>query len=76
MTTYAAARVSFLGIFAADLSFRAERLPRIGETLLSTDFAIGAGGTGSNQAVACARRGGHVALLTRIGRASTLSVSN
>lgn len=68
MTKYAAARVSFLGIFAADLSFRAERLPRIGETLLSTDFAIGAGGKGSNQAVACARSGGQVALLTRIGR--------
>lgn len=68
MTTYAAAQVSILGIFAADLSFRAERLPRIGETLLSSDFAIGAGGKGSNQAVACARSGGQVALLTRIGR--------
>lgn len=68
MTAPTAAQVCFLGIFAADLSFRAERLPRIGETLLGSDFAIGAGGKGSNQAVACARSGGQVALLSRIGR--------
>ena len=68
MTPSAPARVSFLGIFAADLLFRAARLPRMGETLLGSDFAIGAGGKGSNQAVACARCGGQAALLTRIGR--------
>ena len=62
------ASVTILGIFAADLSFRAARLPRIGETLLGSDFAIGAGGKGSNQAVACARSGGQATLLTRIGR--------
>jgi len=68
MTASPAVQVCFLGTFAADLSFRAERLPRIGETLLGSDFAIGAGGKGSNQAVACARSGARVALLTRIGR--------
>lgn len=68
MTASTAAQVCFLGIFAVDLSFRAQRLPRIGETLLSSDFAMGAGGKGSNQAVACARSGARVALLTRIGR--------
>ena len=68
MTVSADSQVIFLGIFAADLAFRAARLPRIGETLLGSDFAIGAGGKGSNQAVACARSGGQAALLTRIGR--------
>lgn len=56
-----------LGIFAADLSFRAERLPRMGETLLGQQFRLGAGGKGSNQAVAAARAGGSVHLVTRIG---------
>lgn len=57
-----------LGIFAADLSFRASRMPGMGETLISSGFAVGAGGKGSNQAVACARSGGKVGMLTRIGR--------
>lgn len=56
-----------LGIFAADLSFRAERMPRMGETLLGQQFNLGAGGKGSNQAVAAARAGGSVHLVTRIG---------
>ncbi|MEJ8851142.1 ribokinase [Variovorax rhizosphaerae] len=56
-----------LGIFAADLAFRAERMPRMGETLLGQRFNLGAGGKGSNQAVAAARVGGAVHLLTRIG---------
>jgi ribokinase len=56
-----------LGIFAADLVFRADRLPAIGETLLGRDFSIGCGGKGSNQAIAAARAGGRVSLITRIG---------
>jgi ribokinase len=59
--------VTILGIFAADLSFRAERLPKIGETLLSKGFALGPGGKGSNQAVAAARSGARVRLITRVG---------
>ena len=68
MSASATAPVTILGIFAADLSFRAERMPRIGETLIASGFAVGAGGKGSNQAVACARSGGQAAMLTRIGR--------
>ncbi len=56
-----------LGIFAADLCFAADRLPRMGETLLGKSFALGAGGKGSNQSVAAARLGGSVRLITRIG---------
>lgn len=58
-----------LGIFVADLAFRAPRLPVIGETLLGRGFAIGPGGKGSNQAVAAARAaaGRPVMMIGRLG---------
>ena len=59
--------VVVLGVFAADLAFRADRLPRVGETILGRGFGLGPGGKGSNQAVAAARAGGRVSMLTRIG---------
>lgn len=61
------ADIVVLGIFAADLVFQADRLPTIGETLLGRAFSIGPGGKGSNQAIAAARAGGKVGLITRIG---------
>ena len=63
----APAEIVVLGVFAADLVFRVDRLPVMGETIAGRGFAIGPGGKGSNQAVAAARAGGKVALLTRIG---------
>jgi ribokinase len=60
--------IVILGIFVADLAFRAERLPRIGETIEGADFKMGPGGKGSNQAVAAARAGAAVTLITRLGR--------
>lgn len=62
------ADVVVLGIFVADLAFKADRLPVIGETLLGRGFAIGPGGKGSNQVVAAARAGASAAMITRIGR--------
>lgn len=62
------ADIAILGIFAADTAYRARRLPQIGETVLGEGFALNPGGKGSNQAVAAARAGGDVALLTKIGR--------
>jgi ribokinase len=59
--------IVILGIFAADLAFRAKRLPRIGETLQAHGFTLGAGGKGSNQAVAAARAGGRVRLISCVG---------
>jgi sugar/nucleoside kinase (ribokinase family) len=47
--------VAILGVFVADLGFRASRLPAIGETIIGSGFAVGPGGKGSNQAVAAAR---------------------
>ncbi|MCB1313187.1 MAG: ribokinase [Sedimentitalea sp.] len=60
--------IVILGVFVADASFRADRMPRMGETLLGRGFALGPGGKGSNQAVAAARAGADVHLITRLGR--------
>lgn len=61
-------RIVILGVFVADTAYRADRLPRMGETLLGHSFALGPGGKGSNQAVAAARLGAEVALITRLGQ--------
>ncbi len=62
------APVAILGIFVADLAFRAPRLPVMGETILGQGFKDGPGGKGSNQAIAAARAGGDARMITRIGR--------
>ncbi len=62
------AKIVILGVFVADTSFRAGRMPRIGETVLGNRFVLGPGGKGSNQAVAVARAGGEAHLVTRLGR--------
>lgn len=60
--------VAILGIFVADLAFRAGRLPGIGETIAGSGFKMGPGGKGSNQAVAAARVGAPVTFISKIGR--------
>jgi ribokinase len=59
--------VVILGVFVADLAFRAGRLPAIGETIAGSGFAVGPGGKGSNQAVAAARAGADVTFISRVG---------
>ena len=59
--------VTVLGIYAADLSFLAPRLPVMGETLIGTDFRMGPGGKGSNQAVAARRAGATVNFIAKLG---------
>ena len=56
-----------LGSFVADLAFRAPRLPAWGETLMGSAFALGPGGKGSNQAVAAARAGAPVQIVSQLG---------
>lgn len=56
-----------LGIFVADTVFQADRMPRMGETVLGQGFFLGPGGKGSNQSVAAAMAGGDVSFLTRVG---------
>jgi ribokinase len=60
--------VTILGIYVADLVFRAPRQPTMGETLIGTSFFMGPGGKGSNQAVAAARAGGDVSFITKLGK--------
>jgi ribokinase len=60
--------IVILGVFVADTSFRADRAPRIGETIMGNSFALGPGGKGSNQAVAAARVGGKAHFISRLGR--------
>jgi len=63
-----AGRIVILGVFVADTAYRADRPPRMGETILGNSFALGPGGKGSNQAVAAARLGAEVSFLSRLGR--------
>jgi len=60
--------VAILGIFVADLAFRAGRMPGIGETIAGSGFKLGPGGKGSNQAVAAARAGAEVAFISKLGQ--------
>ena len=60
-------KIVVLGSYVADVAFRASRLPAWGETLLGSGFALGPGGKGSNQAVAAARAGAAVQMLSRLG---------
>ena len=59
--------VTVVGSFAVGLTMRAPKLPIFGETMLGTDFDMGPGGKGSNQAVATARLGANSALVGIIG---------
>ena len=60
--------VAILGVFVADLAFRAGRQPKIGETIVGSGFKMGPGGKGSNQSVAAARVGAKVTFISKIGR--------
>ena len=59
--------IVILGVFVADTAYRADRQPRMGETILGNSFALGPGGKGSNQAVAAAKAGGRVHFISRLG---------
>ena len=63
-----AGSIVILGVFVADTAYRAERAPRMGETIIGNSFALGPGGKGSNQAVAAARLGADVTFLSKLGR--------
>ena len=67
-TNLMAGHIAILGVFVADTAYRADRPPRMGETILGNSFSLGPGGKGSNQAVAAARAGGRTHFITRLGR--------
>jgi len=61
-------KVVILGVFVADTAYRAARMPKMGETIMGNSFALGPGGKGSNQAVACARLGADTHIISKLGQ--------
>jgi len=61
-------RVVVMGSYVADVAFRTEKLPAWGETYMGSEFRLGPGGKGSNQAVAAARAGAQVSFISKLGR--------
>lgn len=59
--------IAVIGSNNTDLITYIDRMPIEGETIEAPDFAIGCGGKGSNQAVAAARLGSEVLMLTCVG---------
>lgn len=49
------------------ITYYEDRFPKVGETIFGKDFEIGFGGKGANQAVAVAKLGGEVVLVTAVG---------
>lgn len=62
-----AARIGVVGSNNIDLVTYIDRMPAPGETLEAPDFEIGFGGKGANQAVAAARLGADVVMVTCVG---------
>lgn len=62
-----AGRIAVIGSNNVDLVTTVARLPARGETLAGTGFSTGFGGKGANQAVAAARLGSAVTMVTRTG---------
>src|SRR5215212_11050484 len=60
-------RITVVGSFAVGMTIRAPRFPVKGETLLGSDFDMGPGGKGSNQAVGAARLGAESHFVALIG---------
>jgi ribokinase len=59
--------ITVVGSFVVDLISRTPHMPVPGETVLGKSFKICSGGKGSNQAVAAARAGSKVNMITKLG---------
>lgn len=60
-------QIFVLGSFVVDLACYTPHLPVAGETVFAGPFRMGAGGKGSNQAIAASRAGGNVYFMTKLG---------
>jgi len=60
--------VCVVGAANIDLISYVPRLPELGETLHGTEFRMGYGGKGANQAVMAAKLGATVSMVTKLGR--------
>lgn len=59
--------IAVVGSNMVDLITYIERMPREGETVEAPSFSMGFGGKGANQAVAAARLGASVMMVTKVG---------
>lgn len=60
-------KIVVVGSCNTDMVIKADRLPIPGETILGGTFFMNPGGKGANQAIAAARLGGAVTLISRTG---------
>jgi ribokinase len=60
-------KIVVVGSSNTDMIVKLSHLPAPGETVINGSFTMAAGGKGANQAVAAARAGGEVTLLTKVG---------
>jgi ribokinase len=59
--------ITIVGSYNVGLFLKGERLPATGETVAADSFVEGAGGKGSNQAIAAAKFGARTSFVGRIG---------
>ncbi|MBT2727204.1 ribokinase [Bacillus sp. ISL-75] len=59
--------IAVIGSNMVDLISYIDKMPKEGETLEAPDFKIGCGGKGANQAVAAAKMGSKVMMITKVG---------
>ena len=59
--------IAIIGSNMVDLISYIDKMPKEGETLEAPDFEIGCGGKGANQAVAAAKLGSKVMMVTKVG---------
>lgn len=60
-------RIAVIGSNMVDLITNITRMPNLGETLEATNFDLGCGGKGANQAVAAAKLGSEVLMISKVG---------
>lgn len=60
-------KIAVIGSNMVDLITYIDQMPKQGETLEAPEFEIGCGGKGANQAVAAAKLGSDVMMLTKVG---------
>ena len=67
-----------IGSINVDYVIHTERLPKLGETLTGSDFAMNFGGKGANQAMALAKTGCNVKMLGAVGKdlSGELAINN
>lgn len=70
--------VLVIGSINVDYVIQTDRIPKLGETLVGSNFSMNFGGKGANQATAIAKQGCSVKMLGAVGsdHAGTLAVEN